>query len=210
MNKGLILLGGGGHCRSVIEAIEHSGDLEIAGILDPDAEADQMVCGYPVLGTDELIPALHKSGHSFVITIGQIKSAAPREKLFTILNTLNANIKTIIDRKAVVSNRSTIGKGTVVLRHTFINSNVTIGNNNIINTGAIVEHDSTTGDHVHISTGAIVNGNCHIGNRCFIGTGAIILNNITIADDVLVGAGAVVLRSITKPGVYHGNPARII
>ena len=63
---------------------------------------------------------------------------------------------------------------------------------------------------MHISTGAIVNGNCHIGNRCFIGTGAIILNNITIADDVLVGAGAVVLRNITKPGIYHGNPARII
>ncbi|MDY0341950.1 MAG: acetyltransferase [Lentimicrobium sp.] len=210
MNKGLILLGGGGHCRSVIEAIEHSGDHEIAGILDPDAQAGQTVCGYPVLGNDTLIPTLHQSGHSFIITIGQIKNAAPRIALFDLLQSLNANILTIIDRKAVVSNRSSIGKGTVILRHTFINSNVTIGNNNIINTGAIVEHDSTTGNHVHISTGAIVNGNCNIGNRCFIGTGAIILNNISIADDVLVGAGAVVLRSITKPGVYHGNPARII
>ncbi|MBV2246892.1 MAG: acetyltransferase [Lentimicrobium sp.] len=210
MNKGLILLGGGGHCRSVIEAIEHSGKLKIAGILDPGAEAGQTICDYPILGTDALIPSLHQSGHAFIITIGQIKNPAPRIALFDLLQSLNADILTITDRKAVVSGRSTIGKGTVVLRHTFINSNVTLGNNNIINTGAIVEHDSTTGDHVHISTGAIVNGNCHIGNRCFIGTGAIILNNITIADDVLVGAGAVVLRNITKPGIYHGNPARII
>ncbi|MDD3744805.1 MAG: acetyltransferase [Lentimicrobiaceae bacterium] len=208
MNKKIILLGGGGHCRSVIETIEQSNDLEIAGILDPDMAVGETICGYPVMGNDPMIPGLHQLGYGFLITIGQIKNPAPRIALFNLLDDLNALIVTVIDKKSVVSKRSEIGKGTVILRNAFVNSNVVIGNNNIINTGAIVEHDSVTGNHVHVSTGAVINGNCSIGDRCFIGTGSIILNNISITNDVLIGAGAVVLKSINTPGVYHGNPAR--
>jgi acetyltransferase-like isoleucine patch superfamily enzyme len=33
---------------------------------------------------------------------------------------------------------------------------------------------------------------------------------VTICDNVVVGAGSVVTKDITEPGIYAGNPARLI
>jgi acetyltransferase-like isoleucine patch superfamily enzyme len=48
-----------------------------------------------------------------------------------------------------------------------------------------------------------------IGNHVTIGTNATILP-VTICDHVVIGAGAVVTRDITEPGIYAGNPARLL
>jgi acetyltransferase-like isoleucine patch superfamily enzyme len=48
-----------------------------------------------------------------------------------------------------------------------------------------------------------------IGNRVSIGSNATIMP-VAICDDVVIGAGSVVTRSITKPGIYAGNPARLL
>ena len=48
-----------------------------------------------------------------------------------------------------------------------------------------------------------------IGNRVSIGSNATVLP-VRICDDVVIGAGAVVTRDIGVPGVYAGNPARLI
>jgi acetyltransferase-like isoleucine patch superfamily enzyme len=48
-----------------------------------------------------------------------------------------------------------------------------------------------------------------IGNGVSIGSNATILP-VTIADGCVIGAGAVVTRDLTRPGVYAGNPARLL
>jgi acetyltransferase-like isoleucine patch superfamily enzyme len=48
-----------------------------------------------------------------------------------------------------------------------------------------------------------------IGNRVSIGSNATILP-VEICDDVVIGAGSVVTKSITKPGIYAGNPAKLL
>ena len=48
-----------------------------------------------------------------------------------------------------------------------------------------------------------------IGHRVSIGSNATILP-VSICDDVVVGAGSVVTRNISEPGVYAGNPARML
>ena len=206
----LILLGGGGHCNSVIESIEHSGKFIISGILEPPPLKAEFINNYPVIGTDDEIPDLVAKGFSFHVTVVHIKNPAPRRKLFELLKKHMAPIATVIDASAVVSENAVVGEGTVVLRQAFVNSGASIGNNCIINTGSIIEHDARIGNFVHVSTGAIVNGDCVIGDNCFIGSGAILSNNITICADVLIGAGSVVLKSVSEPGIYHGNPARLL
>lgn len=206
----LLLLGGGGHCHSVIESIESTEAYNIIGISDIAERVGQHVSGYEIIVADKDIPNLTSHDFSCVVTIGQIKTAVPRIKAYEFLKEKDIPVATIIDRDAIVSSRTRIGEGTVVLRQCFINSGVTIGKNCIINSRAMIEHDSKVGDHVHISTGAVINGDCVIGDECFIGSGAVISNGVSIIAGTLIGAGSVVFTSIVTPGTYLGNPARRI
>lgn len=204
--KHLILIGGGGHCRSCIDVIESVNDWSIQGILD-SMSGDTFLSGYPVLGGDELIDSYIEKKHFFLVAVGQIKSASVRRKLFAGLKHRNAEIATIVSSKGYVSRHATLGEGVIVHHFAAINANVCIGDNCIINTFANIEHDVVIGDHCHISTSTAVNGGVRIGNECFIGSGAIIANGISICNNVVIGAGAVVTRDICEEGVYVGNPA---
>lgn len=206
----LFLIGGGGHCQSVIESIERTNSFIIEGISDVASKIGEYVLDYKISATDETIQHLGINDLLFLITIGQIKTAEPRKKAYNFLKSNNQQLATIIDPGSIVSKRAIIGEGTVILRNSFINAGVEIGVNCIVNTGAIIEHDSKIGRHVHISTGAIVNGDCVIGDESFIGSGAVISNGITIVAGTLVGAGTVVLQNINEPGTYLGNPAKRI
>ena len=48
--KSLLLIGGGGHCRSCIDVIEAEGKYSIAGIVNQPGENTDPVLGYEVLG----------------------------------------------------------------------------------------------------------------------------------------------------------------
>lgn len=206
----LLLVGGGGHCHSVIESAERSGLFNIVGISDLPEMIGNSVSGYKIITSDNEIPNLKFDNLHCLITIGQIKTPAPRKKLYEFLKQNQLKLATIIDSSAIISNRSAIGEGTVVLSKCYVNAGAEIGINCIINTGATIEHDCIVGNHVHISTGVIVNGDCKIGDECFIGSGAIISNGVSIAPGTLIGAGCVILSNIKIPGTYLGNPGRRI
>lgn len=101
-----------------------------------------------------------------------------------------------------------IGSRCKVQSHAFICELVTIGDDCFISHGAMFINDIFAG-------GGPARGNKEmwksttIGNNVSIGTNATILP-VTIADNVVIGAGAVVTKDILQPGVYAGNPARLI
>lgn len=195
----VVLIGGGGHCISVIEAIESSGKYEIAGIVDPQLSNSDKVLSYPVLGDDSILPALKEKEYDFHITVGQINSPKIRERIYNSIRSIKGGLVNVFASTSYVSPHATIGKGSTFLHRSFVNACASIGNNCIINTGALIEHEAIVGDHCHISTYAKINGQVKIGNRVFIGSNAVIFNNITIGDDVLIGAGAVIAKDV-KPG----------
>lgn len=205
MNKPLILIGGGGHCKSVIEAAESAG-YQIMGVLDLPEEIGKPVLTTKVIGTDDDIPAFVDKAE-FVITVGFIKSPAVRIKLYNKVKEAGGRLATIIASTAYVSNYSSIGEGTVVMHHAFVNAGARVGANVILNTFTNIEHDAVIGDQCHISTGTMVNGECVVGERCFIGSQSVLANGITVGDDIVVGAGSLVRKSISQKGIYSGNPA---
>jgi len=205
MKKPLILIGGGGHCKSVIDVAESAG-YTILGILDMPEMVGTSVLGYPVLGTDDDIPQYIDKAE-FVITVGFIKNPAIRIKLYKKVKEAGGKLATIIASTAYVSKYATIGEGTVVMHHAFVNAGAKVGNNVILNTFANVEHDAVIGDQCHISTGTMVNGDCKVGINCFIGSQSVLANGITIGDDIIVGAGSFVRKAISIKGIYSGNPA---
>ena len=203
--KPLILIGGGGHCKSVIDVAESAG-YTILGILDMPEMVGTSVLGYPVLGTDDDIP-YYVDKAEFVITVGFIKSPAIRIKLYNKVKEAGGKLATIVASTAHVSKYATIGEGTVVMHHAFVNAGAKVGNNVILNTFTNIEHDAVIGDQCHISTGTMVNGDCKVGANCFIGSQSVLANGITIGDDIIVGAGSLVRKSISVKGIYSGNPA---
>lgn len=103
MKEKLILIGGGGHCRSVIDVVEMEGRFEIAGIIDVKEKIGQKLLGYPIIGCDDDLEKLSVNDMNFFITIGQIKTPTPRINLYNKLISLNVNIPTIISPLAYVS-----------------------------------------------------------------------------------------------------------
>lgn len=204
----IILIGGGGHCKSVIDAIDAGGVYEIDGILDIKENVGKNLLGYTITGTDDDIESLAAAGRSFIITLGQIKSSRLREKTYARLQACGANIATVVAPTAYVSKHALLGAGTVVLHHATVNAGAVIGQNNIINTGSNVEHDVHTGNHCHIATHAVVNGDCKLGNGIFIGSNSTLAQGTRITDHVVIGAGTVVYKNILEEGTYAGNPAK--
>ncbi len=205
MAKPLILVGGGGHCKSVIEAAESAGYI-ILGVLDMSEEVGEIVLSTKVIGTDDDIPA-YVDKAEFVITVGFIKNPATRIKLYNRIKEAGGKLATIVASTAYVSKYAEIGEGTVVMHNAFVNAGAKVGNNVILNTFTNIEHDAEIGDQCHISTGTMVNGECKVGKNCFIGSQSVLANCISVGDDIIVGAGSFVRKSITERGIYSGNPA---
>ena len=203
--KNLILVGGGGHCKSVIDVAESAG-YNILGILDMPEDVGKQVLDYKVIGTDDDIPQ-YVDKAEFVITVGFIKNPATRIKLYNKVKEAGGKLATVIASTAHVSKYSTIGEGTVVMHQAFVNAGAHIGANCVINTFSNIEHDAQIGDQCHISTGTMVNGDCKVGDRCFIGSQSVLSNGIAIGDDIIVGAASFVRKSISAKGIYSGNPA---
>ncbi len=206
MKRPLILIGGGGHCKSVIEVAESAG-YEIKGILDmPDEVGKEVLPGHKVIGTDYEIPQ-YVEECDFIITVGFIKNPALRIKLYNKVKAAGGRLATIIASTAHVSKYAELGEGTVIMHQAFVNAGAKIGDNCIINTFVNIEHDAEVGNQCHISTGTMVNGECKIGESCFIGSQSVCANCIEIASDIIIGAGSVVRKSIRVKGIYAGNPA---
>ena len=206
----IILVGGGGHCKSCIEVIEQEGLFAIKGIIDVPEKIGQTILGYPIIDSDNNLKNIVSKNKNFLITIGFIKNAELRNKLFKEIKSFGGQYPIIISPKAYVSQHSTIGVGTIIMNGAIINTDSNIGNNCIINNLALIEHDTIVGDNSHISTGAILNGGCCIGENCFVGSGTVINQGINVSSDIIIGSGSLVRKDIIKSGVYAGNPLRKI
>lgn len=206
MKRPLILIGGGGHCKSVIEVAESAG-YTIRGILDmPENVGHEVLSGHQIIGTDDAIPQ-YVDDCDFVITVGFIKNPALRIKLYNKVKQAGGHLATVIGSTAYVSKYAKIGEGTVIMHKAFVNAGAKVGDNCIINTFVNIEHDVEVGHQCHISTGTMVNGECKIGDNCFIGSQSVCANCIEMGSDIVVGAGSVVRKSIHTKGIYAGSPA---
>jgi len=192
----LILVGGGGHCLSCIDVIESAGHFAIAGYVRGSQDNSNELLGYPTLGTDADLARLVGTHGSALVTVGQIKTAETRARLYEQLVMLGAKLPVVLSPWAQISRHSTLGDGTIAMHGVVVNANVRVGRNCIINSQALIEHGTQVGDHCHISTGARINGDVVVGNGCFIGSGAVIKHGISIGDHALIEAGQVVLADV--------------
>ena len=192
----IILIGGGGHCRSCIDVIETENIFDIFGILDLIENIGKKIFDYPIIGSDEDIPKFVQEKFNFLITLGHIKSNEARVRIFNLLKKMNAKMPVIISPYAYVSEHSQISEGTIIMHHALINANSIIGANCIINSKALIEHDCEIGDHCHVAPGAILNGNVKVGGGSFIGSGSVTIQGINIKENSFIRANSLSRKNI--------------
>lgn len=193
MKRKLILLGGGGHCKSCIDVIEQSKQFQIVGVLGTLEKVGQKVLAYDIIGTDEQIDELVTEEFEFLVTVGQVRSPKVRKKLFAKLQESNAKIATVISPRAYVSHYATIGTGTIVMHDALVNADAQIGQNCIINSKALIEHDVLIEDHCHISTAAVLNGGVTVKEGTFFGSNAVSKEAVRTSTEAFIKAGSLFL-----------------
>jgi sugar O-acyltransferase (sialic acid O-acetyltransferase NeuD family) len=199
--KDLLLVGGGGHCRSCIEVIEAEGRYRIRGIVKPKTDDADQTLGYSLSGTDDDLPILLQETSHALVTVGQIRSPEIRIRLFELLEKLGAKFPVVASPIAYCSKHAVISSGTIIMHGVIVNAGAYIGANCVINTKALIEHDAQIADHCHISTGARINGGVSIGRGSFIGSGAIVKEGVVIGENVVISAGQVILRDVPSSAV---------
>ena len=208
---GIILVGGGGHCKSVIDVLVDSQEFKIIGILDLKDKVGSNLLGFPIIGTDEDIPKLIMKYKNFHITIGHILSNVNRVNLFNRIVSLGGSFPIIKAYDAQISKYALIHPGSFIGHKAVINAGAKIGCNCIINTGAVIEHDSIVENHSHISTCVTVNADCQVGEGSFLSSHVVINRGVEIPPESRVYSGSIVTKSFKERGIsLKGIPAKIV
>ncbi|MEJ0062265.1 MAG: acetyltransferase [Alphaproteobacteria bacterium] len=201
---GLIIIGFGGHARSVADVALACGFGALL-FVDPRARPGENFLGHPVqaawpegdgFGDWRAMPA---SGD------GQRRAAQMAEA-----RQRGRRIATLIAPTATVGVGATVAEGCFVAQHAHIGPMAAVAEGCIVNTGAAVEHEARIGAFSHISVRATVAGRAQIGAYNFIGAGATVIDRVTLADGITLGAGGVAPYDIAAPGIYVGIPARLL
>ena len=206
MKKKIVLLGGGGHCKVVIDAIRKSGKFDICGIADPNMKLSEEVLDVKVLGGDDILPGLFSKGvECAFISVGSSGDCIVRKRLAKKAEAIGFKFPAIVHPAAVIGEGVDLGSGAFVAAGAVISPGARIGANAIINTSASVDHDCIIGDFVHIAPGVTLSGGVNIGDETHIGTGANIIQQINIGKKCLVGAGTVVRDHMVDKARNYGG-----
>jgi len=184
----IVLIGGGGHCHSVIDVIEQENKYEIIGVIDRKELFGKKVLGYEVIGSDEDLLSIYTKCQNAIITVGQIESSYTREKIYNNLKEIGFKLPIIISPLSHVSKHSLIEEGTVIHHQSLVNANARIGKVCIINSKALIEHDARIGDFCHISTASVVNGSVEVQNGTFFGSNATSVQSIKVEGFIKAGS----------------------
>lgn len=209
MNKKILLIGGGGHCKSVLDSLLELNEYQEIGIVDREENLGKLVLDVPVVGCDDNLSALFKCGFKYAfITIGSIGNPATRIKLFKLLCEIGYEIPVIIDNSAKVSKYARLESGAYIGKQCIVNAGTTIKKGAIINSGSIIEHDCKIGSFAHIAPGSVLGGEVIIGCDTHIGLNSSVKQQVVIGKHTIIGMGSVVLKNIPDNTLAYGNPCR--
>lgn len=199
MTQPLLLIGCGGHARSLIDVVESSGHWHVLGLVGLVDQVGETRLGYPVVGTDRDLPSLRQRCTHALVAVGQVGLSTQRQRLASELERLGFVMPVVISGTAYVSRHARLGQGTAVSHGVIVNAGVIVGDHCILNSRALIEHDAVIGDHCHISTGVLVNGDVQIGSYSFIGSGSVVREGLRLPEETVISAGKRVMGWPIRP-----------
>ncbi len=193
----LIVYGGGGHGKCVIDLVRSVGAHTVVGVVDDHLAPGSHVLGIPVLGGDAMLDGLRRRGIlSAVNAVGGIGRIEVRAAVSDRLAVAGFTEPTLVHPSAVVEPSFAPPPGLQAFAHVYVGTDVTVGANTILNTGSVVSHDCHLGTCVNLSPGALLAGSVHIGPLTLVGMGATINVGVRVGGNVRIGNGATVKHDV--------------
>lgn len=207
----LLLIGGGGHCRSVLDCLNEQSVFSDISILDDKLPEGETVFGVPVLGDTSLIENCRQMGYDLAfVAIGSVGRPEIRENYHKRLIKAGYGLINVIDKTAVVSPFARLGWGDFVGKNAVINANARLGDGVIVNTAAVIEHDCCVASFAHVSTGSVLCGGVSVGSGSHIGAKSVIRQGLRIGRDCMVGMGSLVSCDIPDMVTAYGSPCKVM
>lgn len=209
MSRPIVVVGGGGHARVIVEALR-AARADILGYVDREDRGEGWV-GAPYLGSDETLPVSHSPA---TVELANGLGPRPRElrglrrERFEALKRLGYDFATIVHPSVIVAAGVDLGEGCQVMAGAVIQPGCRIGVDSVINTAAVLDHDCSIGRHVHLAPGATLCGRVVVDDDAFLGAGTIVIDGVRIGHGSLVAAGTVVTADVAGESMVAGVPGR--
>jgi sugar O-acyltransferase (sialic acid O-acetyltransferase NeuD family) len=203
VNGQIVILGGGGHAKVVVDIIRRIGSLDIVGYTDLGVGALGTTA---YLGGDEILPELRRRGVAYAFVA--LGDNALRVERGAHARALGFILPALVCPSATLSPSAQVGAGALVMSGCVVNADACIGDLAIVNTRASVDHDCVIGPGAHVAPGAVLAGNVAVGEGAVIGAGATVINGMSIGPGAVVAAGAVVTRPVPGDALVAGVPAK--
>lgn len=185
----IVLVGFGGHGKSVADCIERVGQFHIVGYTD----IEKSDAGYEYLGPDDNLQDIYENGTlNAAVCVGYMGKGKVRQRLYDKLKQIGFNLPIIADSSAIISTSVTIGEGTFVGKGAIINAEAKVGKMAIVNTKVLVEHECVIGDFAHVAVGAVLCGQVEVGEGAFIGANATVIQCRKVESYKIIPAGVTV------------------
>jgi len=200
--KGIIVLGAGGHGKSIVSVLIADG-MKVLGILDDAPESwNTKIVGVPVLGALELLQEY--PDHPVIVGVGDNKQREIVVKRFP-----KARWTTFKSKQAYINPTAQIGEGTVVFPFAVVGADVQLGDHVIISSHTTLGHDTQVEDYVHITPGVQIAGDACIERQAMLGLSSVICPKVRIGQNATLAAGAVAVYDIEAGSMAYGTPARV-
>src|SRR3990172_5714446 len=130
----IIIYGGGGHGKSLIDLIRSIGIYRIHGIVDDGLAKSKNVMGIPVLGGADALPNIYAQGVRLAVNaVGGIGNLNSRISVFQKLIEAGFACPILIHPSAVVEPSATLSPGVQIFSHAYVGSEAQIGFGVIVN-----------------------------------------------------------------------------
>lgn len=186
MSKRVIVIGAGGHGRSVAEAVLLLGRDALVGFVDDGADANAKVWSYPMLGRTDSLHTLRVLADAVVVAIG---SNALREKLHARVREAGFELLKVIHPTAFVSPTATLGAGCAVMAGAVVGTEAQLGEGVIVNCGATVDHHCRVDAFGHLGVNACMAGGSVLGHRAWMQAGSALGYGVQVEDGAVLAPG---------------------
>ena len=202
----IIIYGGGGHGKALIDLLRLVATYSIAGIVDDGLPVGSSIMGIPVLGGASILEKLVEQGvHLAANAVGGIGNIKSRIDVFERLSQAGFTCPTLVHPTAFVELSAILSEGVQVMPHAYVGSEARVGFGAIVNTGAIVSHDCQLGDYANLSPGAILAGEVTVGTATLVGMGVTVNLRVNIGSRARIGNGATIKQDVPESGIVRAG-----